>query len=228
MKKRSLLPQLLMPLLVTVLCGGILFLLSIKPYEKAETYLKVAFMDNNSVVPQSEGIAGLNIVQTDIDTEYSGKTYEKGDVVYPEYGTQYAVIECEAADIFAPVYWGNGAELLDRGGCNTPSSVVAGGEGNTVISAHVNTFFATLNKVKVGDEVKLYTDYGRFTYTVSELIEFGSTDKKYLKKGDRDILTLYTCEDNLLAASDKRIGCICELKKREFYNEPKEEKSNEE
>jgi sortase A len=228
MKKRSLLPQLLMPLLVTVLCGGILFLLSIKPYEKAETYLKVAFMDNNNVVPQSEGIAGLNIVQTDIDTEYSGKTYEKGDVVYPEYGTQYAVIECEAADIFAPVYWGNGAELLDRGGCNTPSSVVAGGEGNTVISAHVNTFFATLNKVKVGDEVKLYTDYGRFTYTVSELIEFGSTDKKYLKKGDRDILTLYTCEDNLLAESDKRIGCICELKKREFYNEPKEEKSNEE
>jgi sortase A len=228
MKKRSLLPQLLMPLFVTVLCGGILFLLSIKPYEKAETYLKVAFMDNNSVVPQSEGIAGLNVVQTDIDTEYSGKTYEKGDVVYPEYGTQYAVIECEAADIFAPVYWGNGAELLDRGGCNTPSSVVAGGEGNTVISAHVNTFFAALNKVKVGDEVKLYTDYGRFTYTVSELIEFGSADKKYLKKGDRDILTLYTCEDDLLAASDKRIGCICELKKREFYNEPKEEKSNEE
>lgn len=228
MKKRSLLPQLLMPLLVTVLCGGILFLLSIKPYEKAETYLKVAFMDNNSVVPQSEGIAGLNVVQTDIDTEYSGKTYEKGDVVYPEYGTQYAVIECEAADIFAPVYWGNGAELLERGGCNTPSSVVAGGEGNTVISAHVNTFFAALNKVKVGDEVKLYTDYGRFTYTVSELIEFGSTDKKYLKKGDKDILTLYTCEDDLLAESDKRIGCICELKKREFYNEPKEEKSNEE
>ncbi len=228
MKKRSILPQLLMPFFITGLCGGILFLLSIKPYEKAETYLRVAFMDNNNVVPQSDGIAGLNIVQTDIDTEYSGKTYDKGDVVYPEYGTQYAVIECEAIDIFAPVYWGNGTELLELGGCNTPSSVVAGGEGNTVISAHVNTFFADLNKVKVGDEVKLYTDYGRFTYTVSELIEFESTDKKYLKKGDKDILTLYTCVDNLLAASDKRIGCRCKLTKREFYKEPKEEVKNEE
>ena len=228
MKKKSLLSLFLMPFLITALCGGLLLLLSIEPYERVKTYLRVAFMDNNNVVPQSDGIAGLNIVHTDIDTGYSGKTYEKGEVVYPEYGTQYAVIQCEAVDIFAPVYWGNGSELLELGGCNTPSSVVAGGEGNTVISAHVNTFFADLNKIKVGDEVKLYTDYGRFTYVVSELIEFESTDKKYLKKGDKDILTLYTCEDNLLAVSDKHIGCRCELKKREFYNEPKEEANDEE
>ena len=228
MAKNKLLPQLIMPFLITVLCGGTLFLLSIRPYEKVRTYLKVGFMDNNSVVPQSEGIAGLNIVQTDIDTEFSGKTYDKGEAVYPEYGTQYAIIECEAVDIYAPVYWGNGSELLELGGCNTPSSAPAGGEGNTVISAHVNTFFADLNKVKKGDEVKIYTDYGRFTYKVTELIEFESTDKTYLRKGDKDILTLYTCEDNLLASSTKRIGCICELKKREFYTEPKEETADEE
>ncbi|MBO4876899.1 MAG: class D sortase [Ruminococcus sp.] len=228
MKKSSLLPKLIMPFLVTAFCGGVLFLISIKPYEKAQTYLKVSFMDNNTVIPQSEGIAGLNIVQTDIDTEYSGSTYEKGDIIYPEYGTQYAVIECEAADIFAPVYWGNGSELLELGGCNTPSSVPAGGEGNTVISAHVNTFFANLNKVKAGDEVKIYTDYGRFTYKVSKLIEFESTDKKYLKKGDKQILTLYTCERDLLASSTKRIGCICELTKSEYYTEPREVAADEE
>ena len=228
MKKKSLLPQLLMPFLITAFCGGVLFLLSIKPYEKAQTYLKVGFMDNNNVIPQSEGIAGLNIVQTDIDTEYSGKTFDKGDIVYPEYGTQYAVIECEAVDIFVPVYCGNGSELLELGGCNTPSSVPAGGEGNTVISAHVNTFFADLNKVKKDDEVKIYTDYGRFTYKVAELIEFESTDKKYLKKGEKNILTLYTCESNLLASSTKRICCICNLIKSEYYNEPKEESTDEE
>lgn len=227
MKKKSLLPQLLMPFLITAFCGGVLFLLSIKPYEKAQTYLKVGFMDNNNVIPQSEGIAGLNIVQTDIDTEYSGKTFDKGDIVYPEYGTQYAVIECEAVDIFVPVYWGNGSELLELGVCNTPSSVPAGGEGNTVISAHVNTFFADLNKMKKDDEVKVYTDYGRFTYKVEELIEFESTDKKYLKKRDKNILTLYTCESNLLASSTKRIGCICNLVKSEYYNEPKEESTDE-
>ena len=219
MGKKPLLPQILMPFFITAFCGGILFLLSIKPYEKAQTYLKVGFMDNNNVIPQSEGIVGLNIVQTDIDTEFTGETLKNGEIVYPEFGTQYAVIECEQADIFVPVYWGRGSELLELGGCNTPSSVPAGGEGNTVISAHVNTFFADLDKVKVGDEVKVYTDYGRFTYNVSELIEFHTADKKYLKKGDKDILTLYTCEKDLLASSDKRIGCICDLKKREFYKE---------
>lgn len=227
MEKRSLLPQILMPFLITALCGGAMFLLSIKPYEKAETYMKVGFMDKNSVAPSSEGIAGLNIVKTDIDTEFSGKTYPEGEPVYPEYGAQYAVIECSAVDIYAPVYWGNGSELLEQGGCNTPSSVPAGGEGNTVISAHVNTFFADLGDIKKGDEVMLYTGYGRFTYKVTELIEFSSTNKKYLKKGDKDILTLYTCERDLLASSDKRIGCICELTKREFYNAPEEDKTDE-
>ena len=54
---------------------------------------------------------------------------------------------------------------------------------------------------------------------MAEFIEFQSTDKKYLKKGDKDILTLYTCEKDLLSSSNKRIGCICDLKKREFYKE---------
>ncbi len=228
MGNKSLWPRIAMPFLITAFCGGVLFLLSLRPYEKAQTYLKVAFMDNNNVIPQSEGIAGLNIVQTDIDTDFAGETFEKGEVVYPEYGTQYAVVECESADIFAPVYWGGGSELLELGGCNTPSSVPAGGEGNTVISAHVNTFFAGLDKVKTGDKVTVYTDYGRFTYKVTELISFNASDKKYLKKGTRDILTLYTCERDLLAESDKRTGCICELEKREFYTEAKGDAADEE
>ncbi len=97
--------KLLFPLLIAVFCGSIIFLLSIRPYEKVKTYLQVAFMDHNTVIPTSNGIAGLNIVQTDIDTEYSGDVATAGEPVYPEYGTQYAVIECETVDIFAPVYW---------------------------------------------------------------------------------------------------------------------------
>lgn len=209
--------KLLFPLLIAVFCGSIIFLLSIRPYEKVKTYLQVAFMDHNTVIPTSNGIAGLNIVQTDIDTEYSGDVAAAGEPVYPEYGTQYAVIECETVDIFAPVYWGGGADLLERGACNTPSSVIAGGEGNTVISAHVNTFFHELAQLKVGDPVMLYTDYGRFTYKVTEEIEFQSTNKAYLKNTDDNRLTLYTCEPNLLAESTKRVGVICSLEKSEFY-----------
>ena len=69
--------QLLLPVLVTVLCAGIVLLCSIRPYEQAKTYLKVAFMAG-STSAAGESTNGLNIVQTDIDTDYTGKTDSEG------------------------------------------------------------------------------------------------------------------------------------------------------
>lgn len=226
-KKLSVTLKLLLPVFIAVFCGSILFLASIRPYERIKAYLRVGFMDNNTVVPEKGGIAGLTIVQSDIDTEFDGEVYENGAISYPEYGTQYAVLTCEKGDMFVPVYWGGGTELLELGACNTPSSMAVGGEGNTVISAHVNTFFRDLNQLSEGDTVMVYTEYGRFTYTVTEKIEFQSTDKKYLKKTEEDVLTLYTCEQNLLAESNKRIGVRCSLDKKEFYEEVKAETTEE-
>ncbi|MCQ2416640.1 MAG: class D sortase [Oscillospiraceae bacterium] len=216
-KKLSRRLQLLLPLCITFFCGALLLLASIYPYEKIKTYLHIGFMDNNTVVPQKGGIAGLNIVETDIDTDYAGEVSEDGEIVYPEYGTQYAVLTSERIGLYVPVYWGGGADLLEQGACNTPSSQAAGGEGNTVISAHVNTFFHDLAELKKGDTVSIYTDYGRFTYTVTEQIEFLSTDKHYLKKTEENVLTLYTCEPNLLTESNKRVGVRCLLEEKAFY-----------
>ena len=86
-----LLAQILLPLLVAVLCAGILLLGSIRPYEMAKTYLKVAFMDGSGVV-SDPGTNGLNIVQTDIDTDYTGETAEEGTPVVSDYGSQGAVL----------------------------------------------------------------------------------------------------------------------------------------
>ncbi|MBR1822976.1 MAG: class D sortase [Ruminococcus sp.] len=222
-KKTSVVGWIALPILITVFCSAVICLCAIRPAEKVQTYLKVGFMDNNTVIPKSDGIEGLTIVKTDIDTEYSGKTYSEGEVPYPEYGTQYAVLECEKNGIFVPVYWGIGSELLELGGCNTPSSMPAGADGNTVISAHVNTFFHDLDELKKGDKLTVYTDYGRFTYSVRETIEFASGDKTYLRKSEDNILTLYTCEKELLGEAKKRIGVICDLEKKEFYKEAEHE-----
>lgn len=131
--------QILLPLLVAVLCAGILLLGSIRPYEMAKTYLKVAFMDGSGVVSDN-GTNGLNIVQTDIDTDYTGETAEEGTPVVSDYGSQCAVLEAKSIGLYAPVYWGGGAELLEEGACQTPASALLGASGNSVISAHVNTF----------------------------------------------------------------------------------------
>ena len=141
--------QILLPLLLALLCGGVLLLASIRPYEIAKTYLRIGFMDSGSTNPNS-GASGLNIVETDIDTDYTGATSAEGDVAVSAYGSQCAILECKSAGLYVPVYWGGGSELLEKGACQTPASAVIGSTGNSVISAHVNTFFHDLNQLKKG------------------------------------------------------------------------------
>lgn len=210
--------QILIPLFMTLLCSGIILLCAVRPYEMIKTYLHIGFMDGNQTVPQGGGLAGLNIVDADIDTEYQGEVSDSGEVVIPAFGSQCAIISCEAIDMYVPVYWGSGEELLEKGAVQSPASAVAGGDGNSVVSAHVNTFFNNLNKIKVGDTVVMHTDYGRFTYEVTKLIEFDDSDERYIRNTDDDRLTLYTCEMELLGSSSARIGAICTLKEREFYS----------
>ncbi len=208
--------RILLPILVLLLCGGVVLLGAIRPYEKLETYLKVGFMDSTGSV-STDGTAGLHIVDTEIDTEYTGETSEEGTAVVPDYGTQCAILESKAIDLYVPVYWGGGSELLEQGACLTPASAALGSNGNSVISGHVNTFFHDLTDLEVGDTVTAYTSYGRFTYTVTEAITFDASDKSYLSKTDDDRLTLYTCEMQLLGTSTTRVGVICELTEKEFY-----------
>ena len=213
----SQLTKILLPVFMTILCAGIVLLCAVRPYEILKTYLRVAFMDSTASSSTDGSTAGLNIVETDIDTDFSGETYSSGNPVIPSYGTQCAILEADAIDLYVPVYWGSGTELLEQGACQTPASAALGGTGNSVISAHVNTFFNKLNELEVGDTVTAYTTYGRFTYTVTDLISFSSTDKSYLKQTDDDRLTLYTCEMQLLGSSSTRIGVVCELTESAFY-----------
>ena len=74
--------------------------------------------------------------------------------------------------------------------------------------------------MKVGDTVKLYTNYGRFTYKVTEQIEFSKDDKRYLavpKEGE--FLTIYTCKPQVIGSADQRIGVRCEPVEKEFYSQ---------
>ena len=139
--------------------------------------------------------------------------------------TQETCSEEIKGDLFVPVYWGSGVDLLKKGGCQMPSSAFIGSDGNTVINAHVNTFFRELDQLAAGDTVMLYTDYGQFTYKVTERITFDAEDTQYLQKTDDERLTLYTCEKNLLAESAKRVGVVCSLEKRAYYIEKTEEGS---
>ncbi len=210
--------QIFLPIFILLFCAGVIILGMIRPYERFSALLGIAFMDNMGSSQQ----ATLEIVETDIDTEYSGETYEEGEVVIPAFGEQFAVLNIESADINVPVYWGSNAELLELGAVQTTSSAAPGSGGNAVIDAHVNTFFHDLDKAAVGDEVILYTQYGRFTYEITELISFDHKDHRYVLPTEEETLTLYTCEKQIFGASDTRIGAVCKPTEMLYYNSKEE------
>ncbi len=208
-----------LPVLILVLCAAIAILLLIRPYEKISTFTKIAFMDD---MKSSEG-SSLEIVENQIDTEYSGETYSEGEAVIPVFGEQYAVLEIDAIDLSVPVYWGSNDELLELGAVQSTSSTAAGSGGNVVIDAHVNTFFHDLDKAAVGDKAVLYTQYGKFTYEVSEIIEFKADEKKYVLPSSEEKLTLYTCEMQIFGSSENRIGVVCKPVEMIYYNQKEAE-----
>lgn len=206
------------PLLLAAVCISITAVVGITPYNKFETYLNIAFSDN--IKSQTSAAESIVISETiDLfERNEDEKVSSTGEVKYPSFGEQYAMLSCEAIGLNVPVYWGTSTELLKNGACQPSSSAAAGDKGNTVIDAHVNTFFADLDKLAEGDIVKINTSYGEFTYKVTGQAVFEKTSKKYISQGKTDKLTLYTCVKQILGSSSQRLAVICEPLEKNFYN----------
>lgn len=214
----------LTPVLIFFICTGVAVIGAIKPYNKISTYLNLAFMDNLKTVPETNGVtAGLHIKENDIKVDYNSEFSDTGEVIRPSFGEQFAKLSSDKFELDVPVYWGSNSELFERGACQASNSVLPGETGNAVISAHVNTFFSELDKLSEGDKIELSTNYGIFTYEVTETIEFKKSNKKYVVPKDEEILTLYTCKPDVMGGSDIRIGVVCKITDRKFYAEPKGE-----
>lgn len=218
-KKSGLAVKIVTPVLIFAICSVITAAAAIKPYNKISMYLDIAFMDSLKTKANDGSISGLHIMENEIDVNYSAATSPEGNVIWPSFAEQYAVLRSDALEVSVPVYWGSNRDILKKGACQASGSSLLGTSGNAVISAHVNTFFANLGKLKIGDEVELSTKYGYFTYEVTELIEFDKNDKKYVIPSSDDRLTLYTCKNDVLGGSEKRFGVICKLKDKQFYAE---------
>jgi LPXTG-site transpeptidase (sortase) family protein len=68
--------------------------------------------------------------------------------------------------------------------------------GNVGLAGHnsgVNTYFADIHKLSVGDEIKLTTALGGRTYIVTGSEEIGENDWSKFARSDSNIITLLTC-----------------------------------
>ena len=153
-------------------------------------------------------------VQTTISTD---KSNEKATIKnYPEYGTQYATIEIDKIDVNLPVYYGDTLEILKKGVGHSSGSYFPGEGGSIIYMGHNSKkMFRRFSELQKGNEIKVTTSYGEYTYKIydMQLIKETETDKLPIQK-DKEILMIYTCYPfNNVGYATQRYVVYAELEK---------------
>ncbi len=137
--------------------------------------------------------------QYDADNMFEPSTQEVGtvnikNIKFPTYEKVYGEIEIHSADILCPLIYGDSERALWRGACQYIGSTIIGYGGTTIVAAHVNRHFENLNKVKVGDFIKVTTTYGVYLYKVNYTGVHSAKDNSVYNLSRQDEnLVLYTC-----------------------------------
>ena len=116
-------------------------------------------------------------------------------VSYPEYGTKYATIKIDKIDLEAPVYYGDTLEILKKGVGHSSGSYFPGEGGSIIYMGHNSKkMFRRFSELQIGNEIKVTTTYGEYTYKIydMQLIKETEVDKLPIQK-DKEILMVYTC-----------------------------------
>ncbi len=135
---------------------------------------------------------------------------------YPEYGTQYATIEIDRIDVNLPVYFGDTLDVLKKGVGHSTGSYFPGEGGSIVYMGHNSKkVFRRFSELQIGDEIKITTSYGEYTYKIydMELINETDVDKLPIQR-DKEILMIYTCYPfNNIGYATQRYVVYAELEK---------------
>ena len=102
-------------------------------------------------------------------------------------------IEIPAVGLATRVLEGDDARTLRLGVGHIPGTAVPGPSGNVGLAGHRTTFFRSLRKINVGDEIRYSTPAGTFTYRVVSLRVVLPSAIEVLDSTQRPTLTLVTC-----------------------------------
>ena len=130
--------------------------------------------------------------------DFTGTSFEHFDMV--QQGAMIGYIEIPDIDIYQPVYYGTGDEVLDKGlGLVENTSLPVGGPGtHAVISGHTGMatrkLFTDLVDVKRGDIFFVHVLNQHFAYQVDQILVVlpEETEELAIQKG-KDLVTLVTC-----------------------------------
>ena len=113
-----------------------------------------------------------------------------------QYGDKLGRIWVEGTSVDCALYWGDSEGQFGRGaGCRAESDCVLPGENGTVfIGGHTGTYFSDLGSTQLGAIIHLETDWGDFTYKVTDMQVIQETDVDKVRWGaEEPSCILYTC-----------------------------------
>lgn len=182
----------------------------------AMPFLKLA--DARITMMVTNGKPGFTQEYTPIAWKTSPKDSDlkQGEIQTPAYGTQYGEIICEAVNLSAPLYFGDGEEELKKGAGQYIESAMPGGAGTILIGGHDSTYFAPLEQMKVGERIQIRTNNKTYHYLVSDIkIADADDSSAYELKKTGEKLILYTCYPfgEISSKREKRYFIYCDSMK---------------
>lgn len=109
-------------------------------------------------------------------------------------GSSYATLYIDRIGMEVPIYYGDDKATLRKGPGQYPGSKLPGEGSQILIAGHNTTHFRPLQKVVVGDVIRMVTSYGEFQYQVVDIKIASMNDTTtYNLNLDHEQLLLYTC-----------------------------------
>ena len=135
---------------------------------------------------------------------------------YPASGTPYATEELQKIDDIQSRRIIAALEILKKGVGHSSGSYFPGEGGSIIYMGHNSkNVFRRFSELQIGNEIKVTTTYGEYTYKIydMQLIKETETDKLPIQK-EKEILMVYTCYPfNNIGYATQRYVVYAELEK---------------
>ena len=134
-------------------------------------------------------------------------------IKYPVLGEMYAKLKDPSCNIDLSVYYGDNEKILEAGVGHFSGSHFPGqGKGILYTTHNTPDKLYNLKDIKVGDSVKVLTNFGEFSYKVTKTEVIKDTDKsKAYIESNKELLMIYTCYPfDSQGYTDERFMVYCE------------------
>ena len=152
--------------------------------------------DMNSTLRTKKNILSAAMVAVFFAGGTSARTTEQpraASINRPRGATIVGMIEIPAVGLATRVLEGSNASTLRLAVGHIPGTALPGPSGNVGLAGHRDTFFRSLRRIKVGDEIRLTTVAGTFKYRVISLRVVLPNAIEVLNDTQLPTLTLVTC-----------------------------------